>query len=421
MKTVFFHLMPYADLPQDFPEVHRSVWVDIDPTLYDPQKGRQMYLDYLEELELAATVGFDGIGVNEHHANGYGLMPSPNLMAATLSRTTTDAAIVVLGDSIALYNPPLRVAEEFAMLDVLSGGRLVAGMPVGTPMDTCFAYGMDPSNVRDRHQEAHDLITQAWTADAPFPFNGHYTKLRTVNCWPRPIQQPHPPIWVPGAGSVETWEWCVETNYVYCYLSYFGYKLGRPQMQGFWDHVRSRGVDPNPYRTGFAQFVAVADSENEARELYREPAEYFYGRCLRVHGGYVEPPGYKTEATMRAGFESQLELASRTGFSQWTKGSKSALAQLTFDDIVDNGYVIIGSPTTVAERLHDIATEFQVGHLILLPHFGNMSKELCSYNTRLLGEKVLPEIADLFDDKWEDHWWPPEARRNAPADEADTA
>ena len=84
------------------------------------------------------SVGFDGIGVNEHHANAYGLMPSPNIMAATLTRRTSKAALVVLGNSIALYNPPIRVAEEFAMLDVLSGGRLVAGFPVGTSMDTNY-------------------------------------------------------------------------------------------------------------------------------------------------------------------------------------------------------------------------------------------------------------------------------------------
>ena len=168
MKAISFHFMPYADLPADFTETSRSVWADIDPKLYDPVKGHAMYRDYLDELELAAEVGFHGVAVNEHHANGYGLMPSPNLMASTLARTTRDAAIVVLGNSLALYNPPLRVAEEFAMLDVLSGGRLVAGFPVGTPMDTCYAYGVDPATLRDRYDEAHDLIMAAWTRDEPF-------------------------------------------------------------------------------------------------------------------------------------------------------------------------------------------------------------------------------------------------------------
>lgn len=421
MKAISFHFMPYADLPADFTETSRSVWVDIDPKLYDPVKGHAMYRDYLDELELAAEVGFHGVAVNEHHANGYGLMPSPNLMASTLARTTRDAAIVVLGNSLALYNPPLRVAEEFAMLDVLSGGRLVAGFPVGTPMDTCYAYGVDPATLRDRYNEAHDLIMAAWTRDEPFTFNGHYTKLRQVNCWPRPLQQPHPPIWIPGGGSVETWQWCAEQQYVYCYLSYYGWKLGLTQMRGFWNHVKELGLDPNPYRSGFAQFIAVADSEQEALDLYREPAEYFYRRCLHVHGGYAEPPGYKTEATVRAGVASQVEMAAKGGPGETTKakaGSKSALGDLTFEKMVDAGYILIGSPTQVAEKLHHVATQLNCGHMMLLGHFGNMSKELCSYNLRMFGEKVLPEVQGLFDDQWEDLWWPQHAvggTRHVPA------
>src|SRR3954471_4327267 len=125
MKCHFFHLMPYADLPDDFREKYRSVWVDVPSHLYDPVRGHEMYNDYLDELEYAAQVGFDGICVNEHHQNAYGMMPSPNLMAAALARRAPNTALIVLGNSLALYNPPTRVAEEFAMLDVLSGGRLV--------------------------------------------------------------------------------------------------------------------------------------------------------------------------------------------------------------------------------------------------------------------------------------------------------
>lgn len=111
--------------------------VDIDPALYDPAVGHRVYNEYIDQLEYVASVGFDGVGINEHHSNAYGLMPSPNLIASTLARSTSDAAIVVLGDSVALYNPPIRVAEEMAdRLHGISGGRLVAGFPVGSPMNT---------------------------------------------------------------------------------------------------------------------------------------------------------------------------------------------------------------------------------------------------------------------------------------------
>ena len=135
----------------------------------------------MDLLEYADTLGFDGIGVNEHHQNGYGIMPSPNIIAAALARRTKGAALVVLGNSIALYNPPIRVAEEFAMLDCISGGRLVAGFPVGTSMDTNYCYGQIPALTREKYAEAHDLIIKAWTEREPFAFNGRYNKLRHVN------------------------------------------------------------------------------------------------------------------------------------------------------------------------------------------------------------------------------------------------
>src|SRR6267143_1733120 len=131
MKFTWFNLMPWPYLPDDFREKNRSVWVDIPNTLYDPKKGHFVYHQYMDQLEYAETLGFDGIGCNEHHQNGYGLMPSPNLIAAGLARWTSRAAICVIGNSIAGYNPPIRVAEEFAMLDVISGrlpGRHADGL-----------------------------------------------------------------------------------------------------------------------------------------------------------------------------------------------------------------------------------------------------------------------------------------------------
>ncbi len=419
MKSIFFHLMPYPQLPDDFAARHRSVWVDIEPGLFDPVVGHRAYNDYLDELEFAASMGFDGVGINEHHANAYGLMPSPNLWAATLARSCPDQAIVVMGDSVALYNPPLRAAEELAMLDVVSGGRLVAGFPVGTPMDTAYAYGIDPSTLRERYHEGVELILRAWQADEVFSFNGRYTKLRYVNVWPRPLQRPHPPVWIPGGGSVDTWEWCAANDLVYCYLSYFGYKAGLATMEGFWQKMAELGREPNPYQAGFAQFVAVADSEAEAMELYRAPAEYFFNRCLHVYAGFADPPGYKTENTVRAGVEGMVERAAREATSRagGAGGAGFFKSALTFEDMVDKGYVLLGSPDQVADKLIEVATSLNVGHLLLLCQFGDMGRELTRYNTELMATEVLPQVRGLFDDVWEDRWWPrplPAAQRSLP-------
>jgi alkanesulfonate monooxygenase SsuD/methylene tetrahydromethanopterin reductase-like flavin-dependent oxidoreductase (luciferase family) len=398
MKIAWFHLMPYRFLPDDFEHAYRSVWVDPPHHLFDPEKTRGLYHEFLDELEFAEGAGFDGLCVNEHHNNAYGLMPSPNLMAAALTRRTSQAAIIVLGNSLAAYNPPLRVAEEFAMLDLLSGGRLVAGFPVGTSMDMNFAYGIDPSTLRDRYYEAHDLVMQAWTRPEVFAFNGKYTKSRYVNIWPQPLQKPHPPVWIPGGGSVETWEWTARLDYVYCYLSYYGYKRGQATMDGFWDAVGRVGAEANPFRAGFLQLVCVADTDAEAERLYFPHVHYFYQKCLNVWEGFAEAPGYRTLKTLRSGLRPQFGAQ-----------AKKARQSLDWGKSVDEGYVIAGGPATVREQLRDCIKKLRVGHLMVLMQIGSMPKDLVLHNTGLFAREVLPHVRDLWPE-WKDRWWPSAAR-----------
>ena len=177
-------------------------------------------------------------------------MPSPNLIASILANRTSKAAITVLGNSVALYNPPVRVAEEFAMIDLLSRGRLIAGFPVGTSMDTCYSYGVNPSQLRPRYYEGVELIRKAWTSDEPFAFNGEFNKHRYVNPVPRPYQQPHPPIWIPGGGSIETWDYCAENDFVYGALTYYGVQARPRDGRRLLEPRRGarQGLQPQPAR-----------------------------------------------------------------------------------------------------------------------------------------------------------------------------
>jgi len=403
MKSHFFHLMPYSDLPDDFAKKYQSVWVDVPSSLYDPRRGHQNYNDYLDELEYADEVGFDGVCVNEHHQNAYGMMPSPNLMLAALARRTRSAALVVLGNSLALYNPPIRVAEEMAMLDVLSGGRFIAGFPVGSSMDTNFAYGETPATLREKYREAHDLVIRAWTTPEPFTWNGKYTQLRYVNIWPRPLQQPHPPVWIPGTGSVETWEWVVRHDYSYSFLSYFGYRPAIHGFRGYWETVEKLGKDKNPFRAGYLQLVAISERDEDAEREYAQAAYYFYHRCLHVPDHFFAAPGYMTPTSMAK---------AKTPFSY------ESLKQLTWKQMVDEGYVIAGSPATVRERLAAVVKELRVGHVMLLCHFGNLSKAQTMKNTALYARDVKPHLDGLWSE-WTDHWYPapaaPSPRSEAPA------
>ena len=402
MKLSFFHLMPYQDLPADFEANHRSAWVDLPNENFDPELGQQYYGDFIDELEYADTLGFDGICVNEHHSNAYGLMPSPNLIASTLARSTSNAALIVLGNSLALYQPPLRVAEEMAMLDVMSGGRLVAGFPVGTSMDTTFSYGQVPLELRERHNEAHDLIMRAWKERKPFIFNGKYTKLRYVNIWPRPMQQPHPPVWIPGSGSLETWDWVLQRNYVYCYLSYYGYRRGSRVVKGFWERAADLGVDDNPNRLGFLQLICVSETDESAEKEYEEHVKYFYQKMLRVHGPFAEAPGYRSLNSIRESVRPQMSQATQSA------------GDLGWKDYLKQGHVIGGSPATVREKLTEAIKLLRVGHLMCLLQIGTMPKDLTRKNMELFTREVMPAVKDMWSE-YDDPWWPERVGEPSPA------
>jgi alkanesulfonate monooxygenase SsuD/methylene tetrahydromethanopterin reductase-like flavin-dependent oxidoreductase (luciferase family) len=396
MKLLWFHLMPYPAFPDSFRQDHRSVWVDLDPAAFDRDVLAEVYDTYIEQLVDAERCGFDAICVNEHHQNGYGLMPSPNLIASILASRTSRAAITILGNSVALYHPPLRVAEEMAMVDLMSKGRVIAGFPVGTAMDTAYSYGMNPSELRPRYYEGVELIRRAWNSTEPFAFNGEFNKYRYVNPIPRPYQQPHPPVWVPGGGSIETWDYCAENDFVYGALTYYGYKAVRATTAAYWNRVEAHGKEPNPNRLAVIQFVGVADTDAEAYRLYREPAEYFFNRSLHVYPGFTDPPGYVTEASVRAKYRSQMRAAVK---------AKIARGELGWDEMVENGYVVIGSPDSVREQLETAAKELNVGNLAALCQFGNMDDELTRMNTALFGERVAPGLRGMFSE-WEHPYWP---------------
>jgi alkanesulfonate monooxygenase SsuD/methylene tetrahydromethanopterin reductase-like flavin-dependent oxidoreductase (luciferase family) len=403
MKISTFALMPHRELPADFEKRYQSVWVTPPwHELADAERVGQYYNWTIDELLYAAQLGSDGICTNEHHQNAYGFMPSPNLMGSILARATngTDVAIVQMGATLPTTIPPIRVAEEYGMLDCISGGRLVAGMPLGTPMDVNMNYGITPIEQRERYREAHDLIIKAWTARDIFAWNGKYFQLGMVNLWPRPIQQPYPPVWVPGSGSTSTFHFAVDHDYCYCFLSYFGNKVAsRSVLDGYWGVVSQKGADLNPYRMGFLQLVCVADTDAEAERLYAQHVEYFYHKLLHIPLEWFGPPGHQDYRSL----------------SNALRNPKVAEAFATLKDkryaeFVRDQYVIAGSPATVRDQLSEAVKSLRIGNLMVLLGIGSMPHELVLNNTRLFFEQVAPAVRDLWDDEWQNRWWPERLR-----------
>ena len=288
-----FHLMPYAYLDMGYAEKHRAAWVVLPNTYFDPVKGHELYNRYLDELELAAELGFDGISVNEHHQNAYGLMPSPVVMAAALSRRTKNAKIAILGNAFCLREHPLTLAEEHAMLDCITGGRLISGMVRGIGAEY-YSMGANPAFSHARFQEAHDLVVQSWTRPGPFAFEGRFYHFEYVNVWPRPYQQPHPPIWAPSTGSTETIEWAAHPSRKYVYLQTYSPIQSVMRFLNYYREASQRvhGYTASSDQIGWAAPVYVSDTDEKAREEAGRHIEVLFNKLLRLPFQMLFPPGY---------------------------------------------------------------------------------------------------------------------------------
>ncbi|HEV3329538.1 MAG TPA: LLM class flavin-dependent oxidoreductase [Bryobacteraceae bacterium] len=398
-----FHLMPHRELPDDFEKRYSSIWVTPPfHELADAKRVGQYYNWTFDELIAAAHAGSDGICTNEHHQNAYGFMPSPNLMGSVLARATAglDCAIVQMGATLPATQPPTRIAEEYAMLDCISGGRLVAGMPLGTPMDINLCYGVTPIEQRERYREAHDLILKAWTSREPFAWNGKYTQLGMVNLWPRPIQQPHPPVWVPGSGSTSTFYYAAQHNHCYCFLSYFGYQSALRSVEKYWSVCQETGRDLNPHRLGFLQLVGVSETDEQAEKDYAKHVEYFYHKGLHVPPEWMGVPGHQDYQSLANSMRNPM-----------IANAFTSLKQKRFKDFVKDRYVVCGSPATVRDQLKDLVAKLRVGNLMVLLHIGSMPHELTMKNIQLFFREVAPALRSTWDDEWENQWWPAGLRK----------
>jgi alkanesulfonate monooxygenase SsuD/methylene tetrahydromethanopterin reductase-like flavin-dependent oxidoreductase (luciferase family) len=375
MRFFSFHLMPYPALPPDY---DGPAWITCPNALFDPQVGHQVYNRYLDELIYAEELGFDGVCVNEHHQNAYGLMPSPNLMASILARQTSRVKIAVVGNALPLYNPPTRVAEEFAMIDCISGGRLIAGFVVGGGPEY-YSFSMNPAQARERFYECHDIVLKAWTSDGPTEHIGKHYKLRYLNTWPKPVQKPHPEIWIPGVGSLETMEFVARHRYAYMGIPYFHVNVFERTFRLFREACAKEGYEADPMQMGWLEPIYVAETDDQARREYEEHFFYFVKRLLP--GINVSPPGY---TTLRS-YESMLK-----GFNTF------AINLETWDQVVEGQYAIVGSPDTVYERLVENLHRLGTGNLLGLFQLGTLPAEPTRRSLELFAREVMPRLRKEF-------------------------
>ncbi len=169
---------------------------------FDPEVGAKLYHRYITEYLEAERVGFDAMVLNEHHANPACMSNVMGVEASILAYASKRARIVLLGSPLPIMKNPLRAAEELAMIDMISGGRLVPGIIRGAAWEQ-VASNTNPAFNRELFDEAHDFLVQAWTRPGPWRYEGKHFHYRFVNPWAKPLQK-KPQIWIPGVISPET-------------------------------------------------------------------------------------------------------------------------------------------------------------------------------------------------------------------------
>jgi len=381
MKVSYLCANPYID-----PAVFARASFPYPPGLYDPVVGAKSVEAAFANAGLADELGFDWVSVSEHHYAPAIMTPNAQVWAAALTQVVKRAKIALLGPIVSVNNP-VRLAEEIALLDMISGGRIVVFMLRGTPNEF-NTYYVNPAETRERAQEAIKLIERAWTEPQPFGWEGRYFKFPTVAVWPRPTQSPHPPVFSSG-NSPESCVFAAENHHGLA-ISFIPPGLVAQSVQLYRQEAAKAGWQPESSQIVYRSFVAIAETEEEARAQQQARANR-----TRPRPEYREAPrGLGPLSWLEAAGGTEEEAVTGTGRRYDPNedgaaggGEGFGLGSLQFE----------GTPDQVVERIRLFHELTGVGVLDLI--FSNVGgPDHTARRLRLFAREVLPHIRDLGED-----------------------
>ncbi|MEO8695275.1 MAG: LLM class flavin-dependent oxidoreductase [Acidimicrobiales bacterium] len=379
MRAFVFTEMQFPFVDED---AHESVRVTLPNKIYDPKVGHELYKRYFDLYERADRYGLD-IMLNEHHSTATCVEPAVPLTMSILARTTKSARILALGNPVANRRDPVRVAEEMAMIDVISGGRAEVGFVRGVAQEISPANS-NPVLMKERMWEAVDLIIKAWTThDGPFSWEGEFFHQRQVNIWPRPLQQPHPPVWVP-TQTASTARETAQRGYTVATILNGAEGCVRIFDAYRESFVAAHGTEAPPDKLAYLGLVFVAKHRRDALEGAR--AVQWYIQHNKVAPQFVNVPGYFDAATRVKMLRAQYE----TGR---LPSPIDHLAYAPIEELVDGGFCFAGEPEEVAEQL--LTFRKRVGafdNWLALVQAGAMETDLVAPSMELMASEVLPIV-----------------------------
>jgi alkanesulfonate monooxygenase SsuD/methylene tetrahydromethanopterin reductase-like flavin-dependent oxidoreductase (luciferase family) len=387
MKVYVFDLLAYGKHFDEF-KADRLIPYPLPGKHFDPEIAACTYYEHLEAWSEMDRLGFDGVGLNEHHTTPHGLMNSPNMMAAVAAQHTKKLKFLILGNLLPLHNP-LRIAEELAMADVLSRGRIISGFARGVPREY-KVYRVPMAESRARFEEAFDVIMKAWKEET-FSHEGKFWNYKDVSIWPRPWQKPHPPVWVPFTGSKETIEWAGKHN-LSAVIHHMHKGLTEDIIAYFGKSLAKHGHKLTPQHLCVVGDAYVADSRKTAIEEY-SPSYLYFNQTLWHHGSL---PDKNAPTPKEAGFVSSSAFDYvRPENAPHAQFDRNKLRQMTITDIekkVEDGALAWGPAKEVTERLIDLAEMTGADSLLLQMNLGAMPHAHFLEQVRRFGRDVLPKL-----------------------------
>lgn len=380
MANLEFHAtcdVSYTALPPM--EDGQTMTIDLPTEYHRPPRSQRTLEEILLTAQMLERLGFDGATLTEQHGGAVGIVGNALQAAAWVAAKTEGIRINAVGPILNAYLSPVRMAEETAFADLVSRGRITLGLPLGVGSQY-HSYGIpNPAKARARHREAHDLFIKALTVDGPFAWNGEHYHVPHVNLWPRPVQIPHPPIWIPAAGSRESLELAAEHRYTYQTV-FVPWDLLLQNTELFRQLCREQGYEPRREQIAAFFQIYVAETDEQARREY-EPMLLWQYQNVFAHPFHDSfPPGYVSEGGLRGVLGS--------GY----RSKENDPARMTWERLIDQNWLIAGSPETVRRRIAELTEALGAGRVVMdtssLPLW-QKEKSLT-----LMAEEVIPAFRE---------------------------
>jgi natural product biosynthesis luciferase-like monooxygenase protein len=322
--------------------------------------------DAIHEAVLAEELGFDTVWLAEHHFSDYGAVPSTSILGAAIAARTSTIRIGT-GVLVLPFQNPIRIAEDFALLDQLSGGRLDLGVGRGYQPHEFAGFGIPMSESRDRFDEVLAIIEGLWTNET-FSFAGKYYQCDEVSLNPRPLQQPTPPIWI-AAVSPESFEKVARMRKPFMSAPSIA---PLPKVRKCFDIYRralaEQGISDEGFQFPVQRHVYIGENERDAYETPKDPFMWYQRRNQEL-------------------MSSKSATDESYKFYQRAQANK---VDLDYDEVASSEATLLCTAEEAVKRIQKIREEIDLNYLLCTFQFGGLARDKAEASMRRFAEEVMP-------------------------------